>query len=94
MGKLMSPRTRLAKPTPPRPEIDAAAQEILKQEATKPTGFCIKATDKLALKTIAFWMAEAHKAGVSHEKIGKAHAHFTAIADWQVANQHKVKVPD
>lgn len=60
----------------------------------KPEPFCLKATDKFAVRTINTWLGDASRAGVSDAKLKSAMKHRNAIREWQKANPDKVKVPD
>lgn len=56
--------------------------------------FVIKAHDALAIRTVRYWIEQAHEEGVNPDKIRSAVAHLQTIIAYQRAHPEEVKLPD
>ena len=68
-------------------------ERLLNEDPEMPV-FTLLAKDALAIKTVEFWLAEAQKAGVNHDKIAKVQGHLDALVDYANKHPKEMHVPD
>jgi hypothetical protein len=72
---------------------DCCKKSIAKIPDDEPV-FCLFGRDRLAKAVVRFWIDEAERAGVNHDKILRAKGHLKDMEDFELQHSDRVKLPD